>query len=92
MSNEKVHICPSFLASVGNISGTTNRRGCYVGSLSQEFTHIRDRFESGSERIDDAALDFLGSRNSGLIPASRFRALYYSVPQRCHRFSDTGCA
>ncbi len=92
MSNEKVHICPSFLASVGNISSMTNRRECCVGGVSQEFTHIRDRFESGSEHIEDAALDFLGSRNSGLIPASRFRALYYSVPQRFRRFSGTGCA
>ena len=92
MSNEKFHICPSFLAIVGNISGTTNRRECCVGGLSQEFAHTRDRFESGSERIDDAALDFLGSRNSGLIPASRFRVSYYSVPQRYRRFSDTECA
>lgn len=92
MSNEKVHICPSFLAIVGNISGTTNRRECYFDGLSQEFANTRDRFESGSERIDDAALDFLGSINSGLIPASRFTVSYYSIPQRCRRFSGTGCA
>jgi hypothetical protein len=92
MSNEKVRICLSFLAIVGNISGTTNRRECYSDGLSKEFAHTRDRFESGFERIDEAALDFLGSINSGLIPASRFKVSYYSAPQRFRRFSGTGCA
>lgn len=66
MLNKKVHLCPSFLNRVNNLSGTTNRRACYIAILSHEFAHTCDRFEPGSERIDDAAFDFFSSRNPGL--------------------------
>ena len=56
--NRKAHLCPGFLDTVGDLSRQPDRRACYAAILAHEFAHTCERFEAGSENIDDAAFDF----------------------------------
>lgn len=64
--NKKCHICPSFLKTVGAISGEENRQACYFALISHEWGHTCERGHKTLEIIDDEAFEFWKSKHSAL--------------------------
>ncbi len=59
--NRKVHLCPGLYDDVDTMDRKPDRRACYAAVMAHEFAHTCERFEAGSDRIDEAAFDWYDS-------------------------------
>ena len=64
---KKCHICPSFLSTVGALSGKENREACYFALVTHEWGHTCWRGHKTLEIIDDEAFNFWKSKHSTTV-------------------------
>lgn len=68
--NKKIHLCPSVLSDIVEETRKPDRRACYAAIMAHEFGHSCDRFEVGSDSLDEATFDWYASTHNITIVKS----------------------
>lgn len=64
-TDKKIRLCPGFIDTISALD-VQNRRACLAAIMAHEFGHSCDRFESGSEKVEQAAFDYWKSTHSAV--------------------------